>query len=141
MNDTSIKRVLIIDRQSFWRDKVASALSGQGYEIQILSSYDYDPEGDANNRRLPDLIILGCPSLQREERDLINRILASHRHLVVFCSSLPWGDMRTLFMAGADDVADKPYDPARVITMVEEAFANMAKSNRPTQPQEHVGAL
>lgn len=137
MSETKLKRVLIIDRLPFWRDNVAFALEKQGYEVQVSDSYDYELEAsdsyDASN-----LIILGCPRLGRAERDLINRILASHRQLVVFCSSLPWGDMRTLFIAGAADVADKPYDAAQVVTVVQEVFTNMAEVNTRNHP--HVGA-
>jgi DNA-binding response OmpR family regulator len=136
MTESSNKRVLIIDRHSYWRDKVAAALRDQGYNVQILSSYDYEPAGMDDEEGVADLVILGCPRLSRDERDLINRILSNHQHLVVFCSSLPWGDMRTLFMAGADDVADKPYDPAKVISVVQEVFANIAGGDK-----ERIGAL
>ena len=138
MTDSNNKRVLIIDRHSYWRDKVASALRDQGYDIQILSSYDYDPAREDDNTSGADLIILGCPRLNREERDLINTILSNHRHLIVFCSSLPWGDMRTLFMAGADDVADKPYDAAQVISVVREVLANITGGDK-SKPPERIG--
>lgn len=136
MSEPSNKRVLIIDRQSYWRDKVAAALRDQGYNVQILSSYDYEPPPKNDEEGVADLVILGCPRLSRDERDLINRILSNHQHLVVFCSSLPWGDMRTLFMAGADDVADKPYDPAKVISVVQEVFANIGGGDK-----ERIGAV
>ena len=130
MSDLSkTKQVLIIDKQSFWRDKARKALIGKGYRVQTCNNYDYDPSHGYFPEGPPDLVILGCPNLKYEERALIDKVLADHRHLVVFCSSLPWGDMRTLFMAGADDVVDKPYDSARVVTIVEEAFANMGNSN------------
>jgi DNA-binding response OmpR family regulator len=134
------KRVLIIDRQSFWRDKAALALGSQGYEVQILDTYNYEPGLAYFAGGPPDLVILGCSRLQHDERELINNVLADHRHLVVFCSSLPWGDMRTLFMAGADDVVDKPYDSARVVSIVEEAFANMGSMDA-FRPGERKGAV
>jgi DNA-binding response OmpR family regulator len=140
MNESSSKSVLIIDRQSYWRDKAAAALRDQGYSVRILSSYDYEPAPNDDAGGIADLVILGCPRVSRDERDLINRILSNHQHLVVFCSSLPWGDMRTLFMAGADDVADKPYDPAKVISVVQEVFANIAGGDK-DNPQEPIGAL
>jgi DNA-binding response OmpR family regulator len=123
------KRVLIIDRQSFWRERARKALIGTGYNVEVLDNYEYEPNHSYFREGPPELIILSCPKLKHDERELIDKVLADRRHLVVFCSSLPWGDMRTLFMAGADDVVDKPYDSARVVTIIEEAFANMSAGN------------
>lgn len=121
------RHVLIIDRQHSWRDKAASALENNGYSVRVLGSYDYTPENAYFGDKPPDLTILGCSRIKHEERELINKVLADHRHLVVLCASLPWSDMRSLFLAGADDVVDdKPYDSTRLVNIVEEAFAGRA---------------
>ena len=94
--------------------------------MRALGSYDYTPETAYFSESRPDLIILGCPRIKFEERELIDKVLADHGHLIVLCASLPWGDMRALFLAGADDVVDdKPYDPARLVSIVEDALASM----------------
>lgn len=96
--------------------------------MRVLDHYNYTRETAYFKDSPPDLVILGCSSIRHEERELINKVLADHRHLVVLCASLPWGDMRALFLAGADDVADKPYDSDRLVSIVNEAF--MAMSDR-----------
>jgi DNA-binding NtrC family response regulator len=123
---TNGKVILIIDRQPFWRDKVAATLTDKGYVVRVMGEYAYPSPAFMDPR--PDLIILGCSRIKHEERQLINEVLADHRHLVVLCASLPWGDMRALFLAGADDVVDdKPYDADRITRIVEEAFAGMSR--------------
>ena len=122
------KHVLIIDRQPSWRDRAAAALSDKGYMVQVLDSYDYQSDVVNFSAGSLDLVILGCSRIKHEERELINKVLADHRHLVVLCSSLPWGDMRSLFLAGADDVVDdKPYDATRLVSIVEGAFASLTE--------------
>lgn len=129
MNDSAKgKYVLIIDRQPFWQDKAVAALEKKGYLVSALGTYDYASETSYFKGIPPDLVIIGCSSIKHEERELINKVLADHRHLVVLCASLPWGDMRALFLAGADDVVDnKPYDSDRFVSIVEEAFEGMKK--------------
>lgn len=116
---------MVIDRQPFWRDRAAAALDGKGFLVRVLDNYDYSPETAYFRDVPPDLVILGCSRIKHEERELINKVLDDHRHLVVLCASLPWNDMRAVFLAGADDVADKPYDSERLVGIVEDAFAAM----------------
>jgi DNA-binding response OmpR family regulator len=120
------RRILIIDRQPYWRDKASGALEAQGARVHVLGSYDYVPETAYFNGEPPDLVILGCSSIKHEERALMSEVLADKRHLVVLCASLPWADMRALFLAGADDVMDKPYDSNRLVGIVANAFTSIA---------------
>jgi DNA-binding response OmpR family regulator len=122
------KTVLIIDRQDSWRDKAAAALRGNGYAVDVQADYDYTAKRSAFGGRPADLVILGCSRIKHEERELINNVLRDDGHLVVLCASLPWGDMRSLFLAGADDVVDdKPYDSSRLLNIIEEAFAGIGE--------------
>jgi DNA-binding response OmpR family regulator len=117
------KRILIIDRQKYWREMVADTLSEADSQIALLDTYDY--QGKANyfaGEKIPDLVILGCVRIGGEERELIHRILADGLHLMIFSTLLPWEEMRHLFHEGADDVADKTYDQERLINAVEGVF-------------------
>lgn len=119
------KHILIIDRQHLWRDRAAAALDSKGFLVRVLSDYDYSPETSYFNGIPPDLVIVGCSRIKYDERMLINKVLEDQRHLIVLCASLPWNDMRAIFLAGADDVDDKPYDSERLVGIVENAFAEI----------------
>jgi DNA-binding response OmpR family regulator len=119
------KHVVVIDRQDFWRGLSEEALRGEGFSVQVLDNYDYPPPGGYAGERPPDLVILGCASIKRDERKLIQRVLEAHQHLLVLCVSLPWPVMRSVFLAGADDVTDKTYDPARLVELVKDALGSL----------------
>lgn len=126
MHDSSEgRRILIIERQEKWREDAARSLREMGFLVGTLGHYDYNEPAAEIAGRPPDLVILGCARIKHEERELIHKILASELHLLVLCTSLPWGDMRAVFLAGADDVADKPYDPNRLVNIVKNAFESM----------------
>ncbi|HEU4874773.1 MAG TPA: hypothetical protein VFT44_16850 [Pyrinomonadaceae bacterium] len=116
------KRILIVDRQEYWRGISAKALEEKGFEVKVLSTYDYSPETAYFNDKPPDLVVLGCASVKREEREFIQQVLADGPHLLVLSASLPWRDARSVFLAGADDVTDKPYDPDQLVSTVQEVL-------------------
>jgi DNA-binding response OmpR family regulator len=127
MNDPKEpKRILIIDRQKGWRDEAALLLSGRGFSVGVLDHYDYSPAAALIAGRPPDLVILGCPGVGRGERELIHKVFEHKQHLLVLSTSLRWSDMRALFLAGADDVMDKPYESARLMDVVQQAFNNIS---------------
>jgi DNA-binding response OmpR family regulator len=117
------KRILIIDRQKYWREMLAETLAEGDSQVALLDNYEYQVGGIYfAGEHTPDLVILGCVRVGMEERELIRRILADKLHLMVFSSLLPWEEMRELFSEGADDVADKSYDPDRLISAVEDVL-------------------
>jgi DNA-binding response OmpR family regulator len=120
------KRILIVDRQNYWRQTAAEVLAEKGCQVLTLDHYDYAPTTAYFNDHPPDLIILGCATITREEHVFIQKVLEDNCHLLVLCLSLPWTDMRALFLAGADDVADKTYDPVRLVDIVRDAFENVS---------------
>jgi len=122
IESTPPKRILIVDRQKYWRGISAKALEERGFEVRVLSSYDYSSETAYINNEPPDLVVLGCASVKREERDFIQQVLSDGPHLLVLCASLPWRDARSVFLTGADDVTDKPYDPDQLVSTVEEVL-------------------
>ncbi len=128
MNIDSIEkrgRILLIDLQDEWRERSARALESEGYEVSVLDNYSYPPSGQETSTERFDLVILGCASIGNEERDLIDRIVSYHDHLMVLSTALPWPLMRLVFLAGVDDVADKPYDSLRLVKLIEQAFDAM----------------
>jgi len=115
------RRILLIDCQEYWRERSAAALRDAGFEVEVLSHYDYTPREGSE----PDLVILGCAAIGENEQHLIGHLLAAKLHLLVLCTSLPWRVMRALFLAGADDVAEKPYNPSNLLSAVEHAFKSI----------------
>lgn len=120
------KRILIVDRHEDWRNSSADALRRKGYSVLALDDYDYSAGTSYLDGEPPDLVILGCARIRREEQEFIAKVMADQRHLVVLCTSLPWDDMRSLFLAGASDVADKTPNPDHLVNIVEEVFDNVA---------------
>lgn len=116
------RRILLIDRQEYWRKLSAHALSEAGFAVSVLGSYSYSPDTAYFEEGPPDIVIIGCLKIGHEEQQLIVQLLADKHRVVVLGASLPWNDMRSLFLAGADDVADKTYDGAHLVRMVEEAL-------------------
>jgi DNA-binding NtrC family response regulator len=116
------KSILIVDRQEYWRKLCADALAGKCYSVHTLSEYNYSPGSAYFDGLPPDLVIFGCARIGNEERGFIGKVLDDKRRLVVLSAVLTWMDMRSLFLAGALDVTDKPYDPAHIVSIVEEIF-------------------
>lgn len=117
------KRVLVIDTQKYWRELSTKTLEDAGFIVESMDDYSYEPGGTELKF---DLIILGCARIDADEQRLISKILESGQHLLVLSTSLPWKVMRSLFLAGADDVANKPYDPDRLTSIVQQAFETIA---------------
>src|SRR5689334_19746783 len=124
--DRTAKRILVIDRQKDWRLSTANFLRELGFLVKDCESYDYTPAMAQIEGRIADLVILGCAVIKHDERELIGEILKHGHHLLVFSASLPWGDMRSVFLAGVDDVTNKTYDPNRLRTAVTDVLANLA---------------
>jgi len=115
------KSVLIIDLQEFWRAEAALALQAEGYQVYISDKYLYPVPGVEN----PDLIVLGCSVIRREESQFIQELLNRKLHLLVLSSSLPWSQVRPLFLGGVEDVSQKPFRREQILKTVEEVFQHM----------------
>ena len=120
------KRILIVDQHEHWRESSADALRRKGYSVLTTGDYDYFAGMAYFDGKPLDLVILGCARIRRDEQEFIAKVIADHRHLVVLCTSLPWDDMRSLFLKGAIDVADKTHNPDHLINIVEEVFDSEA---------------
>lgn len=117
------KHILLIDGQNYWREHSAQALQEAGFSVQTVNTYKVTVIDRLTAQKTPDLIVLGCADISSHELEVISHILKKQRHqLLVLSNSLPWQTMRALFLAGANDVADKTYDPNRLVDIVEQAL-------------------
>lgn len=118
------KRILLIDKQSSWRERSAQALMRAGFVVDVLDVYSLSWETSRAEVK-PDLVVLGCASVGPEEQELIGQVLLQKMHLLVLSTSMPWHVMRALFRNGASDAADKPYDPQLLVETVNEAIESI----------------
>ena len=125
-SEPEVKRVLVIDKQGEWRISTAQSLRELGFLVKEAETYTYTPEMGEIEGQGADLVLIGCPSIGRAERELLARILKDGRHVLIFSASLPWADMRSVFLAGVDDVTNKTYDQNRLLQAVTDVFANIA---------------
>jgi DNA-binding NtrC family response regulator len=124
---SSGKSILLIDKQTSWRERSHRALERAGFSVRSISDYTLPEQDDAQGDR-PDLVVLGCASVGAAEHALIGQVLLRKLHLLVLSSSLPWHTMRALFRQGADDVTDKPYNADQLVATVHEAIESIAGS-------------
>lgn len=117
------KRILLIDQQSSWREAAGNVLAGRKCLVRTSDAYTYSEPKCYVEGAPPDVVILGCASIKREEKRLIRDILAHNRHLLILCAAMLGEETRQLFLAGADDVTDKPYSPGNLLDIVDETFA------------------
>lgn len=113
------KRILVIDKQDYWRKLSTHVLEQAGFTVAAIDNYAYPHDDAAVVSVSPDLVVLGCAAIGFEEQTLIRHILDHKHRLLVLSTSLPWQVMRSLFLLGADDVADKPYDARYLLKIVE----------------------
>lgn len=116
------KRILLIDLQSSWREAAGNILASRKFRVKTSDVYSYSEPTCYVQGQAPDVVILGCGNVERKEQQLIGEILAHKRRLLILCAALPWEDTRRLFLAGADDVTDKPYSPSRLLNIVGETL-------------------
>ncbi|HZR38905.1 MAG TPA: hypothetical protein VFB12_02230 [Ktedonobacteraceae bacterium] len=121
--------ILVIDHQAYWRQFSTDALSAAGYSVETLDTYTYLPprEKTSAEKKMPDLVVLGCARVGPEEQELIALALTNRYHLLVLCSFLPWQEMRALFLQGVDDVVDKPYTSKYLVRIVKDAMEHVER--------------
>ena len=117
------KRILLIDPQDFWRAPAVQALEAAGFSV--CQAREYNPSS-GQGKGSPDLVVLGCANVGAREQRWIQAIVTRHWPLLVLSASLPWEVMRAVFVAGADDVTEKPYDPENLVTVVDETLKTIA---------------
>ena len=123
--DPEHTQIVLIDRQHSWLERSARALRRAGFKVESLDHYDYPP-ATLHDGAAPRLIVLGCASIGLDEQQLIDRIIKNKDHLLVLSTSLPWKVMHELFLHGATDVTEKPYDPSGLITTVNQVLESLS---------------
>ncbi len=126
---TMSKCILLIDHQLYWREIAAAALRSAGFVVYTLDVYNHVLLEDCLQDKNLDLVVLGCNQIGPEEEELISQVLAHKHHLLVLCTFLPWQVMRSLFLRGVDDIADKPDDPDYIIVLVTVVLASLVPRN------------
>lgn len=125
MTEQYVKHVLLIDGQELWRHDSTEALRASGYSVTTLDDYDLEKFDASIQMQEPSLVIVGCNKVGEDEQAMIRHILTRQLRLAVLSPSIPWNDMRTLFLQGVDDVADKPYHGENLVGIV----SNMLSPN------------
>jgi len=116
------KRIVLIDLHRYWRETLAHALYSAGFNVCTLDSYHYFLRRECLGDEEPDLVVLSCVRVRREEEQVIAQILSCKHHLLVLGVSLPWQVMRSLFLLGVDDIVEKPSESAAVIHLVNDVL-------------------
>ena len=122
--------VLVIDKLEHWRKLSQATLKLAGFKVRAVDNYDCPLKGEVNIGSI-DLIILGCASIGSEELQLIEQVRKERIRLLVLCTSLHMRVMRSLFLCGVDDVAEKPFDSRQLLDVVHYAIQSIA--SRSTQ--------
>lgn len=114
-------RILIIDKQDYWRKFSKRVLEQAGFFVIDTDNYAC---GDKNSIIDLDLalVVLGCATIGPEETEVIKRILKYKQKLLVLSTSLPWQAMRSIFLLGAEDVTNKPYESKYLLEIVKNAL-------------------
>jgi DNA-binding response OmpR family regulator len=125
-----MRRILVVDHQAYWRELVAGALRSAGYPVALSATYDELPHQDYA------LILLGCASVEGDERLLVARLLACKLPVVVLASCLSAPGLRALFIAGVADAGEKTYDPGELVALVEHTLQRLRTRQRACYPLE-----
>jgi len=114
--------ILVIDRQSYWRELAAGALHAAGYFCATIADYN-DALLLLQNKQIFALIVFGCAVIDVEEYKQIIRLITFKQHVLVQTSNtLSAQEMRALFRQGVEDASDKTYDPVELVDIVEQAL-------------------
>lgn len=120
MNNPGNKHILVIDRLGAGESDFAQGLKDAGYAVTTLTG---DSPSLAQIGKVPDLVILACASINREERDLIQEMLAAKLNVLTLCSSAPWNGARALSITGVNRM-DESSDIPQLVAVVDQMFIN-----------------
>lgn len=123
------KRILIVDRQKSWREFSTTNLQREGFSVRSFGVYDPSKFDSYVTKSMPDLVVLGCATLEAHDQEMIEHILRLRVQLLVVCTSPSWPVVHSLFRAGVADVTDKSYDPARLLRVVNETLESTSPRN------------
>lgn len=117
------RRIFIIEKYKAWREFSSKALKSAGYYVKEFDDYNHFGVIESNK---PDLVIVSFARATQMEIELIKTLRRNGIHQLVLSSFLPWSEMRSLFLAGADDVAEKPFSSQDLLKTVNESFSSIS---------------
>lgn len=110
--------IWLVDRRDYWRERYARALGDAGYRVKSWERYRLPGKGLAHLAEEPTLVVLACTEVGDPEWDLVTEMVSRRHRLVVLASSLSAPVMRSLFRAGAEDVAETPASGGELVELV-----------------------
>ena len=126
MSEENARRaIVLIDRQHSWLERSAQTLRRAGFDVETLDNYNY-PDPDRPNDVRSRLVVLGCASVGPDELELIQRFVHHRDYLLVLSTAISSREMRNLFLHGATDVTDKPYDPGGLLETVTQVLESLS---------------
>jgi DNA-binding NtrC family response regulator len=126
-------QIWVVDRLDYWRAFAAEALRQAGFFVEAYSRYEELPSHNHTEKRHPDLVVLGCSHSRAEERQLVERLVQWGWPVLILSSTLSCEDFRSLFLAGASDVSQRPDSPDLLLSLVRSDLADL--SRRLQQPR------
>lgn len=121
--DFQKRLIFIFDKHKPWREFSRQVLKTAGFIVKEFSSYEKFRIVQPN---VPDLVIVGFAKATSTEIELIKKVRRSNVPLLALSSFLSGNEMRILFLAGADDVAEKPFNQQSLVNAVSESFNNIS---------------
>ena len=123
-------RILIADDASFMRQMIREIIEPEGHEVVGEATNGIEAVEQYEEKQ-PDLVTMDIVMPKRSGIDAVKGILAEHPNArIVMCSAL---GQETLVMealqAGAKDFIEKPWENARLLSIVNNALA-LAKSQQ-----------
>jgi DNA-binding response OmpR family regulator len=115
-SDTGVPRIWVIDRQDHLRTPIIQALHQEGFSVQPYK--DYNELFRSSDPVQPDLVLLGCLRSQDEEKKLVEHLARQGRQVLILTSSTSLADMRSFFLSGALDVAERPHSRESLLSLV-----------------------
>lgn len=124
------QRILVVDRQAYWRELAAGALHSAGYAVALSATYAEALQQDYA------LVLLGCVSVEADEQLFIARLLACRQQVVVLAAHLSAHSLRALFIGGVTDAGEKTYDPIDLVTLIGQTLQRMRTRQLFRYPRE-----
>ena len=132
MKELIMKKILIADDDKDIRTLVAEILGGEKYKIYF--SKNGRETIDSVNENIPDLLILDLMMPEIDGMEVCRRLKQnkSTKKIPIIMLTAKTGvtDKIEGFVTGADEYITKPFDPAKLETIVEKVLGRAEKDNR-----------
>ena len=133
MSDAALPTILVVDDNHDNAEIIRSYLEARGYPLAVAHSGDEALALFETVR--PNLVLLDVMMPGRDGWEVC-RVMKQHPALgrairVIMVTALDqWDDKRTALQTGADDYVEKPFDLAKLVTVIERNAALLPASSR-----------